>query len=98
MAHGPRRLLGYHSSGRDKSMLTYSQDGVSGPLRLMVRMLNDIKSGAFIPHSTRSGRFGDDYVNHDAVEEDRKSEASSSSSDGSDNETMRWIMMAMKRP
>ena len=87
MAHGPRRLLGYHSSGRDKSMLTYSRDGISGPLRLMVRMLNDIKSGAFIPDSTRSGRFRDDYVNHEAVEEDRKSDVSSSSSDGSDNET-----------
>ena len=87
MAHGPRRILGYHSEGRDRSLLTYSRDGMAGPLRLLCRMLDDVKDGRFLPDSTRSGRFPDDYVNPDGVADDAKSDASSSSSDGSDNES-----------
>eukprot|EP00435_Cladocopium_sp_Y103_P057781 s503_g20.t1 len=87
MPHGPRRILGYHSEGRDRSMLTYSRDGMAGPLRLLCKMLAEVKQGSFIPDSTRSGRFPEEYRNPDAAEEDRKSEASSSSSDGSDNES-----------
>eukprot|EP00435_Cladocopium_sp_Y103_P055129 s946_g18.t1 len=78
---------GYHSEGRDRSMLTYSRDGMAGPLRLLCKMLAEVKQGRFIPDSTRSGRFPEEYRNPDAAEEDRKSEASSSSSDGSDHES-----------
>ena len=88
MPHGPRRILGYHSEGRDRSMLTYSRDGMAGPLRLLVKMLDDVRSGRFAPDSTRSGRFPEDYVNPEAHAEEQKSEASSSSSDGSDNESV----------
>ena len=87
MANGPRRLLGYHSEGRDKSLLTYSRDGMAGPLRLMCRMLDDIKSGTFLPDSTRSGRFPNEESRADEEREEAKSDASSSSSDGSDNES-----------
>ena len=88
MPHGPRCILGYHSEGRDRSMLTYSRDGMAGPLRLLVKMLDDVRSGRFVPDSTRSGRFPEDYVNPEADAEEQKSEASSSSSDGSDNESV----------
>ena len=87
MAHGPRRLLGYHSEGRDKSLLTYSRDGLAGPLRLLCNMLDDVKSGAFLPDSTRSGRFPQEEHRVEQRQEDAKSDASSSSSDGSDNES-----------
>lgn len=87
MAHGPRRLLGYHSEGKDKSLLTYSTNGLAGPLRLLCNMLNDVKSGAFLPDSTRSGRFPIENPEHDEGREDAKSDASSSSSDGSENES-----------
>jgi hypothetical protein len=50
-------------------------------------MLNDVKSGAFLPDSTRSGRFPIENPEHDEGREDAKSDASSSSSDGSENES-----------
>eukprot|EP00435_Cladocopium_sp_Y103_P007485 s4687_g2.t1 len=68
-------------------MLTYSRDGMAGPLRLLCRMLTEVKQRKFLPDSTRSGRFPNEYVNLDAVQEDQKSDASSSSFDGSDNES-----------
>jgi len=34
MEPSARRYLGYHSSGKDKSMLTYSRDAMSWPVRL----------------------------------------------------------------
>ena len=61
---------------------------MAGPLRLLVKMLDDVRSGRFVPDSTRSGRFPEDYVNPEADAEEQKSEASSSSSDGSDNESV----------
>ena len=87
MPHGPRRILGYHSEGRDKSLLTYSRDGMAGPLRLLCKMLQDVKAGRFLPDSTRSGRFPGDLMDEEANLDDARSDASSSSSDGSENES-----------
>ena len=49
MEPAARRLLGYHSAGRDKSMLVYSRDSMSWPVRLMEGMLDDIVAGVFVP-------------------------------------------------
>ena len=87
MAHGPRRILGYHSEGRDKSLLTYSRDGMAGPLRLLCRMIDEVKSEKFLPDSTRSGRFPQEGEEGPEERSEAKSDASSSSSDGSDNES-----------
>ena len=87
MPHGPRRILGYHSEGRDKSLLTYSRDGMAGPLRLLCKMLQDVKAGRFLPDSTRSGRFPGDLMDEEANLDDARSDASSSSSDGPENES-----------
>ena len=81
MAHAPRRILGYHSEGRDKSLLTYSRDGMAGPLRLLCQMIDDVK----IQREVDAFRW---KSNDDTGQRDEaKSDASSSSSDGSDNES-----------
>eukprot|EP00971_Amphidinium_carterae_P322416 6407956-Amphidinium_carterae.1 len=54
--HDPRRLLGYHVAPMDKSMLAYSRDAISGPLRRMERVMALTREGRFKPHETRSGR------------------------------------------
>ena len=51
-----RRLLGYHSSGKDQSMLTYSRDCMAKPLMEMEAVLDKIRSGEFLPDSGRAGR------------------------------------------
>eukprot|EP00435_Cladocopium_sp_Y103_P033579 s3354_g8.t1 len=38
MQPAARRMLGYHSSGKDKSMLTYSRDSMAWPVRLLEKM------------------------------------------------------------
>ena len=57
MGHGTRRLLGYHTSGKDRSLLIYSRDSMSGPLREMTAMIEEIRAGRFIPDASRSGFF-----------------------------------------
>jgi len=52
-----RKLLGYHADGRDQSMLEYSRDAVAEPMRELVRVLALVRSGAFRPDVTRSGRW-----------------------------------------
>ena len=59
MSHASRRLLGYHTKPRDRSLLEYSRDGMAGPLRDLCKVLLSVKSGVFRPDSTRSGRWGD---------------------------------------
>ena len=55
---GPdRKLLGGHVDQSECSMLTYSRDALSKPLRLYVKVLDDVASGKFNPDSTRSGYF-----------------------------------------
>jgi hypothetical protein len=80
--HGTRRLLGYHSEGRDRSMLTYSRDAISAPLRKMVAMIKAVKDGKFFPDSTRSGYFVPDDIPAEASvqaqDDDTESDTSSS--------------------
>lgn len=52
-----RRALGYHSPGKDLSVLTYSRDALSKPLRSLQTVLDAIVQKAFFPDSTRSGYF-----------------------------------------
>ena len=51
-----RLALGYHTNPL-KMALTYSRDGASRPLRILMGVLGDIREGRFLPDSTRSGRF-----------------------------------------
>ena len=61
-----RRLLGYHAGPQDTSVLTYSRDAMSEPLRQMQKVLDSVSTGVFMPDSTRSGRFSKDLaVNQD---------------------------------
>ena len=50
-------------------------------------MIDDVKSGKFLPDSTRSGRFPLEVNDDTGQRDEAKSDASSSSSDGSDNES-----------
>jgi len=54
-----RLQLGYHAGGGTglKMVHTYSRDASSEPLAKLVRVLEDIRVGRFLPDSTRSGRF-----------------------------------------
>ena len=51
-----REILGGHSS-RMKSVLTYSRDSLSGPLRVLNAMLLSIRNHEFMPDLSRSGYF-----------------------------------------
>ena len=86
--HGTGRLLGYHSEGRDRSMLTYSRDAISAPLRKMVAMIKAVKDGKFFPDSTRSGYFVPDDIPAEAAvqAQDDDTESDTSSSRGSASE------------
>ena len=55
--HDVRRLLGYHSGSSDQSMLVYSRDAMSHPLRLLVDLIGKVAAGTFDPDLTRSGMF-----------------------------------------
>lgn len=50
-----RQLLGYHTKGG--SVLVYSRDALSGPLRDLCHVLSEIRQKRFIPDQTRSGYF-----------------------------------------
>jgi hypothetical protein len=52
-----RRILGYHSAGSDQSVLIYSRDGMSGPLRDLDKVMVLVQTGAFVPDASRSGRM-----------------------------------------
>ena len=51
-----REILGAHVSHL-QSVIRYSRDALAEPLRVMARMLADIRSGIFMPDTTRSGYF-----------------------------------------
>ncbi|CAE7827505.1 RE1 [Symbiodinium sp. CCMP2592] len=51
-----RAILGHHMP-KSKSVATYSRDLQAGPLRVLWSLLCDVRSGAFLPDCTRSGRF-----------------------------------------
>ena len=54
--HQDRLVLGHHVSGV-RMALTYSRDAASRPIRVLERMLAEIRSGAFEPDASRSGRL-----------------------------------------
>ena len=49
-----RRILGYHTASKDKSLIVYSRDEMAGPLRKLVDMINGVKTSRFFPDRTRS--------------------------------------------
>ena len=57
LSHDDRRLLGYHTSSSDASLLVYSRDSMAGPLRSLCQLINQVVSGEFNPDATRSGLF-----------------------------------------
>jgi hypothetical protein len=52
-----RRMLGYHSTRSDSSMLEYSRDAMPGPLRKLAKVIDDVRCRRFFPDETRSGRY-----------------------------------------
>jgi hypothetical protein len=52
-----RRFLGHHTKAEDGSLLIYGRDNAAAPLRALEMLLHAVRTGAFIPDSTRSGRF-----------------------------------------
>ena len=51
-----REILGAHVSHL-QSVIRYSRDALAEPLRVMARMLAEIRNGRFMPDTTRSGYF-----------------------------------------
>ena len=82
-----RRMLGYHTHGKDKSLLIYSRDAMSAPLRKMVTMLEAVRGSKFFPDKTRSGYFAPDSdLRHNEPQSDSEG---SDSSRGSESEEER---------
>ena len=82
-----RRFLGYHSEGKDRSLLTYSRDAMSAPLRKLISMIMAIKNKQFYPDASRSGYFvPDQELPPDAAEDCSDSASDGSSSRGSGSE------------
>ena len=81
LSHDDRRLLGYHTSSSDASMLVYSRDAMLGPLRSLCRIISQVVSGEFSPDATRSGLF---LSRHDGLS-DEVSEISSVGSEDEDD-------------
>ena len=86
--HGARRLLGYHSAGKDKSMLVYSRDAMAAPVRKLEEMLQAIVEGRFDPDCTRSGYFPGDDARSREVAAEASADSSGSSSEGSVDEEL----------
>ncbi|CAE7464616.1 unnamed protein product [Symbiodinium sp. KB8] len=85
LGHGPRKLLGYHIPRADRSMVVYSREELSSPVRSLVKVIREISSGNFEPDLTKSGLlarerrgFGGDELS--------ESEGSSSSTEGSSDD------------
>ena len=79
-----RRMLGYHSQSKDQSLLVYSRDAMSLPLRRMIAMIEAVRASKFFPDQTRSGYFaeGSDIQHNEPQSDDEASD----SSRGSDSE------------
>ena len=84
--HSARRMLGYHSASKDKSLLVYSRDSQAKPLRELEKMLRAIKRKQFVPDSTRSGYFPAraEGLPEGADPDNEDSDGESTSSEGSD--------------
>ena len=77
-----RRFLGYHSQGRDQSMLTYSRDSMTWPVKLMEDMIEDVATGQFRPDEGRGGYF----ARQRNLEHSKECESTSSSGNSDDEE------------
>ena len=83
-----RRILGYHTASKDKSLVIYSRDEMSIPLRKLVGMVEAVKTHRFFPDRTRSGylaRAGDDDEGEQEEKKDDDPLSQESSSDTSDS-------------
>ena len=85
-----RRILGYHTASKDKSLVIYARDEMSAPLRKLVEMVEAVNTYRFFPDRTRSGYFaksddGDaeqsDEGDNDNLPQESSSETSSSGSE-----------------
>ena len=83
MEPSARRMLGYHSAGRDRSMLVYSRDAMAWPVRLLEDMICNVVAKKFDPDASRSGYFPKDteFPLHS-----KDTESTSSSADSQDEE------------
>ena len=71
-----RRALGYHSAGKDLSVLTYSRDAMSKPLRALQEVIDSVAEQKFHPDATRSGYFGGGISKDFEADSDGSSETS----------------------
>ena len=86
-----RRILGYHTASKDKSLVIYARDEMSVPVRKLVEMVEAVKACRCFPDRTRSGYFvrdGDDVeADHgdekesELLEQEASSETSASGSE-----------------
>jgi hypothetical protein len=54
-----RLMLGYHVGSSSDTLLHYSRDALSGPLRELNQVISNVISGKFRPDTSRSGYFPD---------------------------------------
>ena len=85
MEPSARRMLGYHSAGKDKSMLVYSRDSMAWPVRRMEEMIDEIVAQRFCPDASRSGYFPGESA---APADSKDCDSTSSSGDSQDEESM----------
>ena len=85
------RILGMHTSPGEQTPLVYSRDALSGPLREMQSVIDEVASGLFRPDETRSGYRADDsgipVESGEGVDGERLSQASSEDSADEEDDT-----------
>ena len=85
--HANRRMLGYHTCSKDKSLLIYSRDSMASPLRKLGVVIQSIKDRKFFLDHTRSGYFAEDNdIEHAEPASDDDASADSESRDSESEE------------
>ena len=85
--HTNRRMLGYHTCSKDKSLLIYSRDSMASPLRKLGVVIQSIKDRKFFLDHTRSGYFAEDNdIEHAEPASDDDASADSESRDSESEE------------
>lgn len=90
-----RTLLGYHVLQGASSTLHYSRDSLSGPLRKMQDIYEQIRREEFDPDNTRSGYFS--FVKRTVMDVKSSEDDSSSSSSSSDSDSDGAVMSDEER-